>query len=257
MFAEPTEEDFSAWVQSHLDKALERARRALDKAEAEAAGKGVHQSGMMIARAFSLVQEEFDRGVETALGELKRCARMSKLNPLELRKITISLLQKFLVNAKVATKADTWRTFGPAKFINERLDLFDIKLNFALRQFDVGFFDPTEPTEPKIMTDNSIKIGGNVTASAIQQGSPGAHQSVKANASTFDNLQAVIEKEVSGSQERTQILRALQELRAAMESYGGTTGGSEYGIKYQRFIAAAASHMTIIAPFIPALTAWL
>jgi hypothetical protein len=46
-----------------------------------------------------------------------------------------------------------------------------------LRQFDVGFRDPAEPEVPPLPS-NSIIIG-NMTGSAIQQGSPGAKQNVE------------------------------------------------------------------------------
>jgi hypothetical protein len=133
-------------------------------------------------------------------------------------------------------------------------------LDLHLRQFNVGLFKPDEPEVPATMTDNSIKIGGNVTGSAIQQGSPGALQIIRADATTFDNAKVAIENRAPESPERTEILNALAELRTAMESSGGKTGTSDYLAKYKSFMDLAAAHMTILtilAPFIPVLTAWL
>ena len=61
-----------------------------------------------------------------------------------------------------------------ADHFKKEFDSFDNHLSFALRQFDVGFTDPSEPEVPQ-MTNNSITVG-NMTGN-IQQGSPGASQS--------------------------------------------------------------------------------
>jgi len=56
-----------------------------------------------------------------------------------------------------------------------------------------------------------------------------------------------IESGVRGGNERATILEKL----TALEQ---TQGSSSYAQRYSEFIAAAANHMTLIAPFIPALT---
>jgi hypothetical protein len=66
----------------------------------------------------------------------------------------------------------------------------------------------------------------------------------------FDKLASALAKNVYDKGERDALLNSIKELRAAVQT-------STFTEKYQEFIASAANHMTIIAPFIPALTALL
>jgi hypothetical protein len=60
-------------------------------------------------------------------------------------------------------------------------------------------------------------------------------------------LQRTIEARVEAEQERNELLARLADLQSAQ-------GTPTYLDRYQRFIAAAANHMTTLAPFLPALT---
>jgi hypothetical protein len=66
----------------------------------------------------------------------------------------------------------------------------------------------------------------------------------------FAGLKDQIEDHVAEENERTLLLKHLESLRQAK----GTKSFSE---RYQEFIAAAADHITLIAPFIPTLTQFL
>jgi hypothetical protein len=92
-----------------------------------------------------------------------------------LRQATIQCLQNFALEMKALTKADQYRSLA-ADAVDQKLREFDEHLNFVIRQFDTGFIDPHEPERPHV--NNSINIG-SMTGSAIQQGSPGAKQSVE------------------------------------------------------------------------------
>jgi hypothetical protein len=63
-------------------------------------------------------------------------------------------------------------------------------------------------------------------------------------------MRQVIQTHIENEDERTQILNSLDEMEAAK----GTGGFTQ---KYQNFIATAANHMSVLAPFIPALTQML
>lgn len=63
----------------------------------------------------------------------------------------------------------------------------------------------------------------------------------------FKKLRGTIESAIAKGSKRREILNRL----TALESARGT---QSYVTKYQEFIQAAANHMTILAPFIPALT---
>src|SRR5262249_43309511 len=128
-----------------------------------------------IVRIFGEVRKEFDAGIETALGELKRAVRKTSLDRDELRQATTKCLMNFATVIKAATESNSYRALA-GDAIDRYLPEFDQHLMFKLRQFDVGFFDPPEPEIPHL--SNSINIG-SMTGSAIQQGSPGASQKVE------------------------------------------------------------------------------
>jgi hypothetical protein len=63
----------------------------------------------------------------------------------------------------------------------------------------------------------------------------------------FTKIQRTIEERVIAEQERDELLARLADLQSAQST-------PAYPEQYQRFIAAAANHITILAPFLPALT---
>jgi len=101
---------------------------------------------------------------------------------------------------KAITEADSWRRLVN-DFVEQQLKKFDTDLRFAIRQFDVGFFDPPEPERPATMTDNSITIG-TMTESAIQQSSPGATQtaSFSVNVAAIKTALDAFESEIGRAQ---------------------------------------------------------
>jgi hypothetical protein len=54
--------------------------------------KGALQSGATYLRTVQIVQEELEAGIETALGELKRAMRITKLDRNDLRQLTVQAL---------------------------------------------------------------------------------------------------------------------------------------------------------------------
>jgi hypothetical protein len=183
MFQQPTINDFRDKVRWHLRKAADKAGRAVNAVMAKLAAVGAVHSGRAIIEIFDTVREEFDAGIATAFGELKRTIRKTDLNRNELRQVTVSCLEDFVVEMKALTRSDQYRRLAEQEVV-KRLTAFDQDLNFAIRQFDTGFFDPEEPERPNV--NNSINIGGNVTGSAVQQNSPGAAQSVQFNLNIDD-----------------------------------------------------------------------
>ena len=79
-------------------------------------------------------------------------------------------------------------------------------------------------------TDNSTNV--------VHQGVP------------FSELRKAIESGVSDGVERTAIIQRLTHLEAATDHESGAK-------RYQTFIAAAANHMTLIGPYLPALGNWV
>lgn len=65
----------------------------------------------------------------------------------------------------------------------------------------------------------------------------------------FGDLKTAIEHGVSG-EEQVRLLAALEDMKS-------TRGGTGFAEAYQRFVTAAANHMQLVAPFLPALTTLL
>ncbi len=88
----------------------------------------------------------------------------------------------------------------------------------------------------------------NVSNSNIAFQSDGAQQSISRNEQVFEDLLAVIKS--SDIESKEPLITAVEDMQA--ESKTGSIGDS-----YKAFIGVAANHMTLIAPFIPALTAMM
>lgn len=68
-----------------------------------------------------------------------------------------------------------------------------------------------------------------------------------ANEDLFKQIQNIIEKEIAEKETRSLYLQQLAELKQSV-------GSAPFLEKYQQFIATTANHMSILYPFIPALT---
>jgi hypothetical protein len=66
----------------------------------------------------------------------------------------------------------------------------------------------------------------------------------------FSELRKAIESGVSEVVERATILERLSDLEEVTDRESGAE-------RYQKFIAAAANHMTLIGPYLPALGHWV
>ncbi|WAC25199.1 AbiTii domain-containing protein [Blastomonas sp. SL216] len=106
----------------------------------------------------------------------------------------------------------------------------------------------------------SITIQGNVAN--LHSGDITGHQnrvvinSVDASQNTMDfqtlfqSLTSTINQQVASEADRTALLKAVVDLQA-------TRGSQGYVGAYQRFVELAANHVTILGPFLPALSQWL
>ena len=174
MFAEPTVGDFVARIDWHINKALDRAGRAVGMVRGTAAKNGMFGSGNRVISSIDAARAELEVGIDATLGELNRTIRHTNLDGELLRNQAGERLVKFAADIKDAAQlGDMPNSLGVRKYVDEQFAAFDKHLEFALRQFDVGFHDAPEPELPP-MTDNSITVG-NMTGN-IQQNSPGATQ---------------------------------------------------------------------------------
>jgi hypothetical protein len=100
VFREPTINDFLDNLRWHLAKAIARAKGSINQTLSNHASRGILQSSMTYQRIFEEVRKEFEAGIETAFGELRRAARKTKLDRNDLRQTTVQTLENFALEAK-------------------------------------------------------------------------------------------------------------------------------------------------------------
>ena len=178
----PTLDHYAHWVNDHLQRSLTEIGQAVTAVASRHSAKGAYQSGATVVVTYQEAHALFEKGVKTALGQLKRAMRIADLNETQLRDKTEQLLRDYAEKAKAATRPSILKQFAGAKLVDERLAAFDEKLNVALEHFDTGFLDPAEPELPPSM---SMTIG-TVVGSAIQQGTTDSTQNVSTTINVGD-----------------------------------------------------------------------
>jgi len=76
-------------------------------------------------------------------------------------------------------------------------------------------------------------------------------QNTVASGNAFIELKEKIKLTLSDDEERSRLLARIEGMEKS------TDDRSAFASAYQRFIASAANHMTLIAPFLPAITKFL
>lgn len=96
------------------------------------------------------------------------------------------------------------------------------------------------------------RSGGNYTISVngpnsrVNIGSTDNSTNVNVDQSVISKVRQAVRDSVEDNQEREALLTALDEMETAKDA-------SSLGAAYQKLIASASNHMTVIAPFLPAL----
>mgnify|MGYP006977277686 FL=1 len=93
----------------------------------------------------------------------------------------------------------------------------------------------------------SVSIG-NVTGSNVSIGSSNVSQTIKGSTAVFFDIREAIH--ASGIEDKQPLIQAVE----SMEAAHGTSGFTQ---AYQQFMAFAADHMTVSAPFMATLAAML
>ncbi len=99
-----------------------------------------------------------------------------------------------------------------------------------------------------VNTKTSNIFISNVSGSNISVESSNVNQQIESAEAIFADLMAAIDAADIDQKEA---------LKESVEEMKNTQGSSGFGAAYKRFMASAANHMTIVAPFIPALSALL
>jgi hypothetical protein len=96
----------------------------------------------------------------------------------------------------------------------------------------------------------TYNISGNHTKVNINSQDFSTNITNAAPEAIFTELRNLLEKNISDEKERLALLNGAGELQKSI-------GSKTFAEKYKQFIMLAANHMTLIAPFIPALTQYL
>jgi hypothetical protein len=95
MFVEPTINDFIFKIRWHLPERLRNAGSKVAEAHGNAAQRGIGLSSTTWTTIFLEVRKEFEGGIETVLGELKRAIRTTKFDPNDLKQAAVGRLADF------------------------------------------------------------------------------------------------------------------------------------------------------------------
>lgn len=142
MADQPTINDFLDLLRVPLGKAVERALRGFEEELNAASRTGF--GGNTIRRVLDRTQEEFESSVAAALTTLKRVRDATDLDASTLRGLTAQELENFLLQMKSIIQAERLRVRPGSPqmaVIDKELAKLDEHLRYALRQFDVGFFE--------------------------------------------------------------------------------------------------------------------
>lgn len=114
-------------------------------------------------------------------------------------------------------------------------------------------FSPVEKAKAESVTISIGSMQGNFLAGDVTGHNARANLGSTDNSTnvvgdTLSQLSQAIGEKVANAQERDALLAAVDEMK-------GAKGKSSFAAGYQKLVAAAADHMTVITPFLPALAA--
>lgn len=144
---------------------------------------------------------------------------------------------------QVKNARDFWRVTDTEDIIQD--DVF-INLEVHVEKINVE----GQVTRPRSSSSTVYNLHGPHSRINIHSQDNSINISHQLTENLFADMRQVIQANIQDKEERDEILQMLEELQAAK-------GTNNFTDKYQRFIAAAANHMELLAPFIPALTQML
>ena len=225
MSTEPTLADYESLIESKLAKYAESAARSVRGINAKAAAQG--RSGRTILAITKAAFDEFEKGLDAALTELRRVSRLAVFDSQELRQATERLLLKFQEDLKSITKPDRLRAFFGAKYVDPELAKFDSLLKHKLRQFDTGLFEPVGSEEASNNVSNHLSIGV-MSGGAVQQGTVGSKQTqitiskqdISDALRTFEHALSVISL---SEEHRNEVVADVSTIKAQLEKENPST----------------------------------
>jgi hypothetical protein len=86
--------------------------------------------------------------------------------------------------------------------------------------------------------------------SRVNIGSTDNSTNIAHQVSPFEQIRAALEQGITDASERTRLQQMLSDLEASTDRESGAK-------RYEAFIAVAADHITLLAPFLPSLGHWV
>ena len=129
---------------------------------------------------------------------------------------------------------------GYTKGMRNIPDHYQIKTRKAEATDSPTSRQPSVPTHIYNVTGPHARVN-------IQSEDSSINISSVSNEQLYDDRAHVIEQQVASAVQRADLLNRLEALESAPDKI-------TWGEKYREFIASAADHMTLLAPFLPALT---
>ncbi len=214
MVTQPTIELFSEFLDDIIACATEELGRALAQARLRLGRDNAQYSSRALHVIFDIAHKEYNAALDRAFGALKQANEKSGLNTEELRSITESKLREFAESVKQMNRAEKLPqaclgTMG--SYVGDQLLKFDKRLDFLLRQFDAGFYEPA-CAEIVAPMKNTINIS-NMDGGAIQQGTQQSTQNISIQIDQAQTLSSLREFE-----------NALSELKINQDTMASVQG---------------------------------
>ncbi len=229
------------------------SQEKLRQVQAQLAARGLVRSGAMTSETARIHAERITALVQARLNallegyELHGVQLDDQLTSDTIRELTqhrTSMLSQ-AVNAVAMGGLDV----GPgasfyAQALEQNAGMYEneIKVQLERKRFTPKRSEGGSITVYHVEGDNS-RVNVNSTDKSV-------NVVVKPSEQIFANLRQQVESHVPEGDERTDIIERLTTLEKAQ-------GSKSFAQRYTEFIAAAANHMELLAPFIPALTEML
>ncbi len=248
------DDELEALASLRYGKERERIRHELESERQESvvdlARRGMTQSGMAIRANNQLRVKEAELSANALVGIWLDLIKR-KYGNLSREHIDFICGQaNLIVDASLGYKAPDWAPPGAEQAVEDELGRALNSVNAGIRRdLEIMLREQGVPPLPKEGTGvtNIYHVSGYNARVNISSSDSSVNNVTLAETEIFVNLRQTLGSGVKDDQE----LRAILEALAALE---GATGKPTFIQRYAEFISAAANHVTLIAPFIPALT---
>lgn len=237
-------EDELSPFHGQLNLRIRESVRSLGKRSAEAIGVAVKRGMIDNSRAsFPLIdalEEEWRSFLAGAFQDAKEFRAATNVARADLISILRQKLESTLPHLIEASMLSRPRAIWAD--VSDRIsDLLPV-MELRLRQFQLGIGEPKETLKV------TYSIRADTINGPIQQGTHHSTQSVTVITSNdlFVQLENAVQQQIGDEELKSELLRLVSEMQAKKET-------ADYIRPYQRFMTSAANHMTVFAPFLPAL----